>query len=200
MSEKKEVKLRASLLRSFLVFLPLILFVGMSGIFISQMWSGRSNKEIPSALIGQTATPLVLAELPGLIRNGKQVPGISENFKSGVPKIVNIWASWCVPCRLEHPILMELAKSQEVELIGVNYKDSLENALRFLGALGNPFSAVGADPNGKIAIEWGTYGIPETFVVAGDGTIIYKHVGPLTPQSINTRIMPALREARKKSK
>ena len=100
------------------------------------------------------------------------------------PLIVNVWASWCAPCRQEHPLLMALAKDPAIRLVGINYKDNPENARRFLGALGNPFAAVGADPNGRAAIDWGVYGVPETFVIGPDGTIRHKQIGPLTPEAM----------------
>jgi cytochrome c biogenesis protein CcmG/thiol:disulfide interchange protein DsbE len=103
---------------------------------------------------------------------------------SGQPTIVNVWASWCAPCRQEHPLLMELAAEPGVRVVGINYKDQPENARRFLGALGNPFIAVGVDDSGRNAIEWGVYGVPETFILDGSGVIRHKHVGPLTPQTM----------------
>jgi cytochrome c biogenesis protein CcmG/thiol:disulfide interchange protein DsbE len=112
------------------------------------------------------------------------VPGLSTEALKGRVTLVNVWASWCAPCREEHPVLVELAKDTSVALVGINYKDQPDNARRFLGALGNPFAAVGVDANGRAAIDWGVYGVPETFVIAPDGTIAYKHVGPLTAQSV----------------
>jgi cytochrome c biogenesis protein CcmG/thiol:disulfide interchange protein DsbE len=109
--------------------------------------------------------------------------------------IVNVWASWCAPCRQEHPLLMDLAKDPSVRVVGVNYKDNPENARRFLGQLGNPFAVVGVDPSGRAAIDWGVYGVPETFVVGPDGTVRHKHIGPLTPDSL-PGFQAALRSAR----
>ena len=96
--------------------------------------------------------------------------------------MVNVWASWCAPCRIEHPLLMELAKRTDIALFGINYKDEPENAARFLGTLGQPFAAVGMDRDGRAAVDWGVYGVPETFIVDGQGIIRYKHIGPLTPE------------------
>jgi cytochrome c biogenesis protein CcmG, thiol:disulfide interchange protein DsbE len=109
--------------------------------------------------------------------------------------VVNVWASWCAPCRQEHPALMELAKDPTVRVVGINYKDAAENARRFLGALGNPFAAIGVDPNGRTAIEWGVYGVPESFIVGPDGAIRYKQIGPLSPDQL-ARFHEELRKAR----
>ena len=106
--------------------------------------------------------------------------------------LLNVWASWCVPCRTEHPYLVQLADDGRAQMVGLNYKDATGNALRFLGQLGNPFTVVGVDPRGKGAIEWGVYGVPETFIVDAQGTIAHKHVGPLTEQSMRDSFMPAL--------
>ena len=112
------------------------------------------------------------------------MPGLSGDDLKGGVTVVNVWASWCAPCRQEHPLLMDLAKNPAVRVVGINYKDNPENARRFLGALGNPFAAVGGDPSGRAAIDWGVYGVPETFVVGPDGAIRHKHIGPLTPEAM----------------
>ena len=110
---------------------------------------------------------------------------------------MNFWASWCVPCVQEHPLLVALKERTGVRLYGVNYKDQAAAARRFLGRYGNPFTAVGVDGDGRAAIEWGVYGMPETFVVDGKGRIVYKHVGPITPETLETKIIPAIRAAEK---
>jgi cytochrome c biogenesis protein CcmG/thiol:disulfide interchange protein DsbE len=109
---------------------------------------------------------------------------------------MNIWASWCVPCRIEHPFLVQIAKLSGAPLYGLNYKDGTEAARRFLGRYGNPYVAVGVDDSGSTAIDWGVYGVPETFIVGGDGTILYKHVGPIDGQIIEKVLMPAIKKAR----
>jgi cytochrome c biogenesis protein CcmG, thiol:disulfide interchange protein DsbE len=119
--------------------------------------------------------------VPGLTEGGNPVPGLSDADLKGRVTVVNVWASWCVPCRQEHPALVELAKDPAVRVVGINYKDSPDNARRFLRELGNPFAAIGADSSGRAAIDWGVYGVPETFVVGPDGTIRHKHIGPLQP-------------------
>jgi cytochrome c biogenesis protein CcmG/thiol:disulfide interchange protein DsbE len=118
----------------------------------------------------------------------------SADLKGGVT-LVNVWASWCGPCRDEHPLLIELARDPAIRLVGINYKDQPENARRFLGSLGNPFAAVGVDASGRAAIDWGVYGVPETFVIAPDGTIAYKHVGPITQATLQGPLREAIRKA-----
>lgn len=171
-----------------LYLLPALVFTALALLFLARLYSGDPSK-VPSALIGRPVPAFALEPLPGLVRDGQPVPGLSsEDLKGGRVTVVNVWASWCAPCREEHPVLMELAKDPSIRLVGINYKDSPENARRFLGALGNPFAAVGVDPNGRTAIDWGVYGVPETFVIGPDGTIRYKHIGPITPlQAIRFR-------------
>ena len=109
--------------------------------------------------------------------------------------LVNVWASWCAPCRQEHPLLYELSQDKRFSIAGLNYKDRPENARRFLGELGNPYKAIGVDDAGRAAINWGVYGVPETFLVGKDGKIAYKHVGPLSPESIAGEVMPQIEKA-----
>jgi len=109
--------------------------------------------------------------------------------------LVNVWASWCAPCRQEHPVILALSQDPRLTVVGVNYKDGNENALRFLGELGNPYTAIGLDPNGKMAIDWGVYGIPESYLVGPDGTILYKKVGPFDENTVRTGLMPAVEKA-----
>ena len=171
--------------RSALLFLlPLLLFGALALVFLKGLFSGDASR-VPSALIGRPAPSVTLAPLEGLQRDGKAVPGFATaDLASGRATIVNVFASWCAPCRVEHPVLMALAVSEparqgRLAIVGMNYKDEAANARRFLGALGNPFSAVGVDRSGRAAIDWGVYGVPETFLVGPDGKILDKHVGPL---------------------
>ncbi|MBJ7407033.1 MAG: DsbE family thiol:disulfide interchange protein [Bradyrhizobium sp.] len=182
--------------RTFLMVLPLIAFLALALLFWFRLGSGDISR-IPSALIGRPAPQTVLPPLSGLQDNGAPVPGLDPAAFKGKVTLVNVWASWCVPCHDEAPLLTELAKDKRFQLAGVNYKDAADNARRFLGRYGNPFSHVGVDANGRASIEWGVYGVPETFVVGREGTIVYKLVGPITPQNLKTVLMPELAKALK---
>nr|WP_205800044.1 DsbE family thiol:disulfide interchange protein [Microvirga terricola] len=163
--------------------LPVAVFVGLAALFVFRLGGGDPSR-IPSALIGKPAPAFALPALEGLTADGKPVPGFSNEDLKGRVTVVNVWASWCAPCRQEHPLLVELAKDPSVRLVGINQKDNPDNARRFLGALGNPFAAVGTDSNGRVSIDWGVYGVPETFIVGPDGVIRHKHIGPLTPETL----------------
>ena len=166
--------------RSILVLLPVLFFAGLAVLFYKGLSGDPST--LPSALINKPVPAFSLAAIDQL-----GVPGLSDaELKSGQVHVVNIWASWCVPCREEHPVLMELAKRSDIRLVGINNKDEPDNARRFLGALGLPFAAVGADRDGRVTIDWGGYGVPETFIVDGKGIIRNKHVGPLTMDDIKS--------------
>lgn len=179
-----------------IALLPLIVFLALALIFYKQLAGGGASSDIPSALIGKPVPEVSFGPLEGLSEGGAQVPALTPELLKSVAEgklaIVNVWASWCGPCRQEHPLLVELGKDEAFSIYGVNYKDRRENALRFLGQLGNPYDAVGVDPKGRGAIEWGVYGIPETFIVGRDGTILAKHVGPLTPEAVEKTIRPLL--------
>lgn len=182
--------------RSPLRFLPLVLFALLAGLFLIRLFAGDASR-IPSALIGKPAPTFNLPALDGL----KDTPGLStEDLRKGQVSIVNIFASWCVPCRQEHPVLMAMArdgalKEKGVEIYGLSYKDEPANALGFLREGGNPFQRVGVDPAGRTAIDFGVYGVPETFVIKGDGTIAYKFIGPLTPSAVATTLLPEIEKA-----
>ena len=192
-TETQEQESKSSRRRWLVAILPLAIFLVLAAVFLRQLELGGSSSTIPSALIGKPVPQFTLVPLEGLNNaDGTALPGLSSDMLKGKVTVVNVWASWCGPCRVEHPLLSELAKRDDIRLVGINYKDKTENALRFLGALGNPFSAVGVDPAGKAAIDWGVYGVPETFVVSADGKIAYKHVGPLTPENIETQFLPKL--------
>src|SRR6202008_4897507 len=150
-----------------LVVVPLILFAGLTALFLVRLNAGDPSL-IPSALIGHPVPQTALPPIAGLKRDGAAVPGVDPaSFKDAVT-VVNVWASWCVPCHDEAPLLMQLAQDSRVRLIGINYKDQPDNARRFLGRYGNPFAAAGADESGRAAIDWGVYGVPETFVIGKD--------------------------------
>jgi cytochrome c biogenesis protein CcmG, thiol:disulfide interchange protein DsbE len=138
----------------------------------------------------------VLPPLDGLnADSGAAAPGLSAEALRGHVSVVNVWASWCVPCHDEAPLLRELHGDKRFQIVGINYKDVAENARRFLGRYGNPFDAVGVDANGRAAIEWGVYGVPETFVVGRDGRIAFKLVGPITPKNIDSMLKREIEKA-----
>jgi cytochrome c biogenesis protein CcmG/thiol:disulfide interchange protein DsbE len=180
--------------RRWLVALPLIGFVALAGLFLARLHGGDPSK-IPSALIGRPAPQTALPALEGLVSNGAAVPGLDPAVFKGKVSVVNVWASWCVPCHDEAPLLTALAKDKRLQVVGINYKDSPDNARRFLGRYGNPFSIVGVDGNGRASIEWGVYGVPETFVVGREGTILYKLVGPVTPANIDSVLKAEIEKA-----
>ena len=175
---------------------PLIAFAALAAIFWFRLGSGDKSR-IPSALIGRPAPQTVLPPLDGLVNDGAPVPGLDPSIFKGKVSIVNVWASWCVPCHDEAPLLTELGHDSRLQIVGINYKDSADNARRFLGRYGNPFRIVGVDTNGRASIEWGVYGVPETFIVGRAGTIVYKLVGPITPDNVNTVLKSEIDKALK---
>jgi cytochrome c biogenesis protein CcmG/thiol:disulfide interchange protein DsbE len=181
---------------SWLVALPLVGFLALAGIFLLRLYSGDPSK-IPSALIGRPAPQTALPQLDGLARDGAQVPGLDPAVFKGKVSVVNVWASWCVPCHDEAPLLTELAKDSRLQIVGINYKDAPDNARRFLGRYGNPYRIVGVDGNGRASIEWGVYGVPETFIIGRDGTIAYKMVGPVTPDNFDSVLKAEIEKALK---
>ncbi|KAA9385012.1 DsbE family thiol:disulfide interchange protein [Neorhizobium galegae] len=185
---------RKSLARYALPLIPLVIFLGFAAVAGKMLYdqdvNGRDVSAIPSALIGKKAPSLALPPL-----EGSNTPALTSAAITGKLTLVNVFASWCVPCRQEHPILKELANDSRLTIVGINYKDRNDNALRFLGELGNPYKAIGVDPNGKAAIDWGVYGIPESYLVAPDGTILYKKVGPFDARSLTQDLLPAIEKA-----
>jgi cytochrome c biogenesis protein CcmG, thiol:disulfide interchange protein DsbE len=171
--------------RSWLMALPLLAFGSLAAIFWFRLSDGDPSN-IPSALIGHPVPLTALPPLQGLLDSGTQIPGLDPAMFKGKVSVVNVWASWCVPCHDEARLLTELGKDKRLQMVGINYKDTPENARRFLGRYGNPFGIVGVDGNGRAAIEWGVYGVPETFVVGRNGTIVYKMVGPIMPDNIDS--------------
>ena len=170
--------------------IPVVIFTGLALVF----WKGLSGNpsELPSALIGKPVPEFNLTAI-----SGSTTPTFTSNdLKSGQVSIVNIWASWCGPCRMEHPLLTELSKRTDIKLYGIDNKDNAENAKRFLGALGQPFAAIGADENGRTTIDWGSYGVPETFIVDGKGIIRFKWIGPLSPEVISGVLSEQIEKAK----
>ncbi len=180
--------------RSWLLALPLLAFAVLAALFWLRLGAGDPSK-IPSALIGHPAPQTFLPALEGLNRDGTAVPGLDPAQFTGRVSVVNVWASWCVPCHDEAALLTELARDERFRIVGINYKDAPDNARRFLGRYGNPFAVVGVDANGRGAIEWGVYGVPETFVVGRDGAIAAKLIGPVTPDNLEAVLKPAIEKA-----
>jgi cytochrome c biogenesis protein CcmG/thiol:disulfide interchange protein DsbE len=176
------------------VLIPLVFFLGLALLFVIRLGAGDASR-IPSALIGHPAPQTNLPPLTGLARNGTPVPGLDPAAFRGGVSVLNVWASWCVPCHDEAPLLMRLAQDKRIRIVGINYKDQAENARRFLGRYGDPFAANGADENGRAAIEWGVYGVPETFVVGRDAHIAFKLIGPITPENLDAVLKPEIEKA-----
>ncbi len=173
-----------------IAFLPFLVFLALSGVFLMQLESGKDASVLPSALIGKQAPTLNLAALQGSGR-----PALDDAAVKGKLTLVNVWASWCIPCRQEAPDMLELAKDPRINIVGINYKDKNENALKFLEEFGNPFTAIGVDPKGVATIDWGVYGIPESYLVSPDGKIVYKKVGPFSAESIQSELIPQIEAA-----
>jgi cytochrome c biogenesis protein CcmG/thiol:disulfide interchange protein DsbE len=191
MSETTESQTRAPA-RRFWLALPLLIFAALAGLFWYALRGGDPSL-LPSALIGKPVPEFNLPPLEGLTADGKDVPGFaSTDLAQGEPTLVNVFASWCLECQEEHPILVELAKDPGIRLFGIDYKDGTEAARRFLGRYGNPYSRVGADTSGRTAIDFGVYGVPETYVITPDGKIAYRQVGPLTEKTIKEKLLPLL--------
>jgi cytochrome c biogenesis protein CcmG, thiol:disulfide interchange protein DsbE len=176
------------------VLVPLAIFLCLAVLFFFRLNSGDPSI-IPSALIGHPAPQTKLPPIAGLDRDGKPVPGLDPASFKGAVTVVNVWASWCVPCHDEAPLLLQLAQDSRLRLIGINYKDDPGNARGFLGRYGDPFVAAGADQNGRAAIEWGVYGVPETFVVGRDAHIDFKLVGPITADNYDSVLKPQIEKA-----
>jgi len=170
----------------FLYIVPVILFAVIATAFAVGLTLNPKN--LPSVLIGK---PVPEFDLPPV--QGRTV-GMSSKSLKGKVSLVNVWASWCTECRAEHPLFMELKRSGIVPLNGLNYKDQPADAAKWLDDLGDPYTQNGADINGRVAIDWGVYGVPETFVVDRDGTIVYKHIGRVTPDALNNKILPLVRK------
>ena len=168
-----------------LVLLPVAVFGALAVALYWGLW--HNDDRLPSALIGKSVPEFALPPIEG------RQDGLSSADLQGRVSLVNVWASWCVPCRAENPLLVELASSGTVPIYGINYKDAPEEALDFLDELGDPFTRIGADRSGRVAIDWGVYGLPETFIVDAEGRIAYKHVGPFDRRALEEDILPMVR-------
>ena len=166
--------------------LPLAVFLIMVGLLGYGL--RLDPKKVPSPLIDKSAPEFTLVMLEDPSRQ------LSTRDMLGQVWVLNVWASWCVACRAEHAVITELAQRNLVTVVGLNYKDDPADATRWLQQFGNPYATSLVDRNGRVGIDWGVYGVPETFVIGPDGVIRYKHIGPVTMESLNDEIMPVLRE------
>jgi cytochrome c biogenesis protein CcmG, thiol:disulfide interchange protein DsbE len=184
--------------RSILVFLPFVVFAGLAALFLLRLFAGDASR-LPSALIGAKVPNFTLAAVEGLAAK----PGLSDaDLRQGHVTLVNVFASWCVPCRQEHPVLAQIANdpklaAEGVSLVGIAYKDEPANTSRFLAQQGDPYARIGADRSGMTGIDFGVYGVPETFVVKGDGTIAYKFIGPMDEAALRDVLLPEIEKARR---
>ncbi len=180
-----------------LVLLPLVFFAGLAVLFLVRLFAGDDSR-LPSALIGQEAPHFNLPAIADLAGR----PGLSDaDLRHGHVTVLNVFASWCVPCHQEHPFLLALSQDatlakEGVKIVGIAYKDNSENIRRFLGEAGDPYARIGADTSGRTGIDFGVYGVPETYIVKGNGKIVYKFVGPMSEDSIRATILPQIEKAR----
>lgn len=182
--------------RTWIAFVPLIAFLGLSYLFYSLLTEeGRNTSFIPSALLDKPAPLLNIPPLPGLEADGVQVPGMEGDTFTGKVTLVNVFASWCIPCRQEHPYIVALGNDGRFQVVGLNQRDPNRAALEFLNELGNPYDIVGVDRAGRASIEWGVYGVPESFIVNKQGRILYKHVGPISAAQLARTIIPIMEQA-----
>lgn len=178
--------------RRLLLAAPAVGFGGLAAVFAARL--GNDPSRIPSAMIG---SPIPVFSLPPV--QGRTL-GLSSADLHGEVSLVNVFASWCVACRAEHPLFLQLAKDKTVPIHGLNYKDRPEDAARWLDSRGDPYTRTGADRDGRVAIDWGVYGVPETFVVSPDGSIAHKHIGPITEEALDDTILPLVKRLRRHEK
>ena len=173
-----------------LYLLPVAIFVLVAAYFVWGLVSGRNPREVPSALIEK---PVPQFDLPPL--EGTGLPGLATaDLVNGEVTLVNIFASWCLPCRAEHPLLMELAKDSSIRLVGINFRDDPAAGVRWLAELGNPYSRIGADLNARTGIDWGVSGVPETYIIDREGRIRYQHIGPMQLRDYEETIRPLIED------
>ncbi len=169
---------------------PVVIFSVIAAYFVWGLYSGRDPRALPSVMIDQPVPEFTLQPIDGM-----DGPGLSAaNLRTGEVSLVNFFASWCVPCRLEHRILVEMATQDKVRLFGINYKNKPEEARAWLAELGNPYGRIGADTTGHVGIDWGVYGLPETFIIDRNGRIRYRRAGQIDRQTLNQVIRPLIRE------
>lgn len=178
-------------MRRLIFILPIAVFVVLAGFFLLQLLGGRDTSILPSALIDQPAPDFKLAAVAGA-----DTPGLASDDLRGGVSLVNVFASWCIPCLAEHPLITRLAEDG-VTIYGINYRDTDAAATRWLKRNGNPYSRIGADRDARASLEWGVTGVPETFIIDASGNIRFKHAGPMTPEILDRDIMPVLNELTK---
>jgi len=180
-------------MRRLLAALPVLVALVFGGFFLWGLNPDRDPNAIPSVLISQPAPTFDLPPVEGV-----GVPGLSRGDLTGNadPVVVNVFASWCLPCRAEHAVLTRIVERDGIRLFGINYKDKPEAARSWLEELGNPYERIGSDLDGRAGIEWGISGVPETFIVAGDGTVLYRYVGPIVGSEAEGKFATALAQAR----
>jgi cytochrome c biogenesis protein CcmG, thiol:disulfide interchange protein DsbE len=179
-------------LRRLFYLAPVLVFLVVAGYFLWGLNPDRNPRELPSVMIDKPAPEFTASPLAGM-----PVPGLSTaDLRTGQVSLVNVFASWCIPCRAEHPLLMDLAQSGKVAIFGLNYKNKPEEAVAWLEELGNPYTRIGTDEKGRIGIDWGVSGVPETFVIDGTGRIRYRHWGPIDKDAMERTILPLIEELR----
>ncbi len=181
------------------VLLPLLIFLAVAGFFVWGLVKG-DPRHLPSTLIGKPVPQFDLPPLRGATFEGRQTPGLKTGDLKKIPgvKMLSFFASWCVGCRAEHPFLMELARRKTMPIVGIAYKDPDEKSLAWLNELGNPYSRIGVDRKGRTGIDFGVYGIPESFFIDETGRIIYKYIGPLDARAWREKVIPGIEEGKKR--
>lgn len=179
--------------RSVVTYAPIAIFAILAIVFAFQLIN-NDGSDLPSTMIGRAAPEFDMPALEGLTNANGPVPGFSNEDLSGQITVVNVFASWCGPCRQEHPFIEELGEDDRFALYGINHTDQTVNALAFLSDFGNPYDAVGIDPRQRVSIDWGVYGVPETFVVDQDGVVREKFIGPISAERLENEVMPAIEE------
>lgn len=177
-------------LRNLLYVLPVLFFIALAGYFALALRPGYDPHYVPSAMIDKEAPRFMLSGLDG--------QGVSRDALRGGPVLINFFASWCVPCRIEHPLLMRLAEQDHLPLYGIDYKDQPDDARKLLSQFGDPYRAVGLDRDGRVGLDFGVYGVPETYVLDGSGHIRKRFVGPLTAEQVNDELLPLLKQLAQK--
>lgn len=180
--------------RAWLIYAPAIIFAVVVAVFWRQLSSGDDPSELASTFIGELAPEFDMAPLEGLANSDGPVPGLNNATLLGQVTVVNVWGSWCVPCRQEHEFIEQLSIDPRFQVVGINQRDSTSGALGFLAEFGNPYDAVGVDPRGRVSIDWGVYGVPETFLVDRQGVIRHKVIGPINEQRLLEEVMPVIEE------